>query len=470
MQRIAIVGAGFSGAATVIQLLRRHGHEPLSVTLINRHPELGRGVAYGTHSPSHLLNVPAARMSLFPDDEADFLRFAQARDASVNGGSFVPRRPYGEYLAVRLQEAVAAAKTAHFTALTAEATDLRPTATGHIRIELAGGGALEVDQVVIASGNYPPADPRLADMSFYQHARYVRDPWGKGALDAVERQKPVLLIGSGLTMMDVALELERRGLASRLHAISRRGLLPLAHRPHGSGTLEPSVVVDILRKGQPSVRRWLRALRLSAAALAENDIDWRDMLAALRPVTAELWQSLDLPERKRFLRHLQPYWDSHRHRTAPQAYSALQKLLREGRLTVQAGRLLHLDTAADDKVQVSWRPRHAARPQSLEVGTVINCTGPSARVEHSGDPLVSSLLKQGSMVPDALGLGVQVDEGGALLDHAGHASDRLFYTGPLLKARDWECTAVPELRVAAVKLADRLMASLPKQAAQSGTA
>jgi uncharacterized NAD(P)/FAD-binding protein YdhS len=460
MQRIAIVGAGFSGAATAIQLLRRYGHEPLAVTLISRHPELGRGVAYGTQSPSHLLNVPAARMSLLPDDEGDFLRFAQARDASVGGGSFVPRRLYGEYLATRLQEAVAAAKTVHFTALTAEATDLQATSTGHTRIGLAGGGALEVDQVVIASGNYPPADPLLADMSFYRQARYVRDPWAPGALGAVAGQQPVLLIGSGLTMMDVALELERRGLASRLHAISRRGLLPLAHRPHGSGTLEPSVVVDMLRKGQPSVRRWLRALRLSAAELAEAGIDWRDVLAALRPVTAELWQSLDLAERKRFLRHLQPYWDSHRHRTAPEAYSALQKLLRGGRLTVQAGRLVSFEAAADGKVKVSWRPRHRTKLQSLEVGTVINCTGPSARVERSGDPLVLSLLQQGLMVPDALGLGVQVDAGGALLDSAGRASARLFYTGPLLKARDWECTAVPELRVAAMKLADRLV-SLP---------
>jgi uncharacterized NAD(P)/FAD-binding protein YdhS len=220
------------------------------------------------------------------------------------------------------------------------------------------------------------------------------------------------------------------------------------------------VVVDMLRKGQPSVRRWLRALRLSAAELAEAGIDWRDVLAALRPVTAELWQSLDLAERKRFLRHLQPYWDSHRHRTAPEAYSALQKLLRGGRLTVQAGRLVSFEAAADGKVKVSWRPRHRTKLQSLEVGTVINCTGPSARVERSGDPLVLSLLQQGLMVPDALGLGVQVDAGGALLDSAGRASARLFYTGPLLKARDWECTAVPELRVAAMKLADRLV-SLP---------
>lgn len=458
MQRIAVIGAGFSGVAAAIQLLRRQGSAPLAVTLVSRHAELGRGVAYGTQSPSHLLNVPAARMSLFPDDEGDFLRFAQGRDAAFTGGSFVPRRLYGEYLGARLEEAVSAAKAARFTALTGEATDLRLTPNGAVHIGFADGSALEVDQAVIASGNYPPRDPRLADMSFYQPPRYVRDPWSKGALEAVDPARPVLLIGSGLTMMDVALELDRRGLARRLHAQSRRGLLPLAHRHHGAGNLEPSVIVDMLRKGQPSVSRWLKALRLASAELAERDIDWRDVLGALRPVTAELWQSLDVTERRRFLRHLQAYWDVHRHRTAPEAHAALQRLLREGRLDVQAGRLKSLRSTGQGAVQVTWRPRHGDADAEFEVGTVINCTGPSGQVERSGDPLVLSLLRQGLMVPDSLGLGVQVDAAGALLDRSGRASDKLFYTGPLLKARDWECTAVPELRVAALKLAERLTA------------
>lgn len=461
MQRIVVVGAGFSGAATVIHLLRRHGDRPLAVTLVSRHPELGRGIAYGTHSPWHLLNVPAGRMSLFPGDEGDFLRFAQERDPTVTGGSFLPRSLYGEYLAARLQEAGSHTRRARFSALSADVDDLHVTPKGHVQLSLAGGGILQADRVVIASGNHPPADPCLPDMVFYQHPRYVRDPWGAGALDGVDGRQPVLLIGSGLTMMDVVLELERRGLASRLHAISRRGLLPLAHRPHTGGPLEPTVIMDMLRRGRPSVRGWLRALRLCAADLAEQGIDWRDVIGAIRPFTAELWQSLDLSERRRFLRHVQAYWDSHRHRTAPQPHAVLQQLLKEGRLTVQAGRLLGLKLLDHTQIKVSWRSRHAQQERYLRVGTVINCTGPQNQVTGSTDQLLASLLRQGLMVPDALGLGVQVDKLGALLDRDGAASELLFYTGPLLKARDWECTAVPELRVAALKLAEHLAASTP---------
>jgi uncharacterized NAD(P)/FAD-binding protein YdhS len=457
MQRIAVVGAGFSGAATVIHLLRRHGGEPLMVTLVSRHPELGRGVAYGTHSPTHLLNVPAARMSLFPDDEEDFLRFAKSRDPQAAGGSFMPRSLYGEYLAARLEQAVASASRARFAPLTGEAVGIVVRPDGRARLGLADGSMLEAERVVIASGNYPPGDPRIPDMGFYRSAHYIRDPWAPGALERADPRQPVLLIGTGLTMMDVALELDRRGFAQPLHALSRRGLLPQVHRASHGAPLEPSVVMDMLLKGEPNARRWSRALRLCAAELASRGVDWRDVIGALRPHTAELWQRLDLAEKRRFLRHLQPYWDSHRHRTAPIAHAKLERLFKEGQLTVRAGYLRGLSEEGG-KVRVLWRKRHAAAGETFEVGTVINCTGPKGSIERSADPLVRSLLEQGLMQSDALGLGLQADKDGALLDRMGRASTTLFYTGPLLKARDWECTAVPELRVSALKLADKLAA------------
>ncbi len=459
MHRIAIIGAGFSGSATAIQLLRRAAPEPVTITLINRHPELARGVAYGTHSPSHLLNVPAGRMSLFPDVEGDFLRYAQGLDPEATGGSFMPRSLYGEYLAARLQEA-AAQSSAKLETLTAEVTDLRLASDGsHALLSLGDGTSLKAERVVLASGNYPPGDPRLPDMAFYQSPRYIRDPWAPGAFEQLDSKAPVLLIGTGLTMMDVALELHRRGFEPHLFALSRRGLMPQPHREHTGPALEPAVVMELLRQGPAAIRRWFRVLRLCIAELQEQGIDWRDVLGALRPFTPELWQSLNHDERRRFLRHLQPYWDTHRHRTAPMAYALLQSLVRDGSLTVKAGRLTAL-LAAGDRVQLRWRPRGTAQEARTTVGTVINCTGPQAHLQKSADPLIRSLLRQGLLVQDALALGLQTDAVGALKDANGRAAHALFYTGPLLKARDWECTAVPELRVAALKLAEHLADSL----------
>ncbi|HEU4457029.1 MAG TPA: FAD/NAD(P)-binding protein, partial [Longimicrobium sp.] len=104
---IVIVGGGFSGTLTAVHLLRGEWPEGLHVVLVNRSGPLARGVAYGTRSAAHVLNVPAARMSAFPDDEEHFLRFARGRDATVAAGDFVPRSVYGDYLEWVLREAVA---------------------------------------------------------------------------------------------------------------------------------------------------------------------------------------------------------------------------------------------------------------------------------------------------------------------------------------------------------------------------
>lgn len=450
--KISIVGAGFSGVATAIHLLTRHGDKPFTITLINRHDNMGRGVAYGTQSPSHLLNVPAGRMSLFPDREDDFLDFARAKDNSIEAASFVPRSRYGEYLHARLDDAAARAPRARLEIMTGEATGLT-LAHGTATIHFAKGPALQADRVVLALGNYPPSNPPILDHGVFAGPHYVSDPWAPGALDSIPVDQPVLLIGTGLTMMDMALELHRRGFDSELRALSRRGLIPQAHRDLPAMP-RPAPPAELF-SGKASIRRYLHIVHRAVTDIALRGGDWRDVIAALRPVTPALWQALPLTERKRFLRHVQPYWDTHRHRTALSSAARLQALRASGHLQILAGRLLELQPDEPD-IKARWRPRGWERSEQFRVGAVINCTGPESRVSRMADPLIRSLLLQGLLTPDPLEIGVAANADGALANKAGHASHVIYYTGPLLRARDWECTAVPELRMAALKLADHL--------------
>ncbi|HKT32315.1 MAG TPA: FAD/NAD(P)-binding protein [Gammaproteobacteria bacterium] len=451
-KKIAIIGAGFSGAATAIQLLTRHGHKPFEVMLINRHANLARGVAYGTHSPLHLLNVPAGRMSVFPDREDDFLEFARAADAAVTASDFVRRSCYGKYLHTRLDQAAAAAGQARLNVVTGEVTVLRLDRDGAV-LDLSDGRKLYADRVVLAVGHYPPADPPVPDHGVFAGANYVRDPWAPGAFDQLPLDKPILLLGTGLTMVDVALDLDQRGYRGTLMALSRHGLLPQAHRTlRAMPQLEPPAE---LLAGAASARAYLHAVRAAVAASARHGRDWRDVIGALRPVTPALWQTLARNERRRFLRHLQAYWDSHRHRTAPVSARRLAQLLAGRRLAVRAGRLLELRPLANG-IQAVWRPRGQIRSEPWRGASLINCTGPESRLSRLADPLIRGLLAGRLLTADPLELGVATDDEGALLDNAGRASRVIYYTGPLLRARDWECTAVPELRLAALRLADRL--------------
>lgn len=452
---IAIIGGGFSGTATAIQLLTRHGHKPFEVLLINRHANMARGVAYGTHSPWHLLNVPAGRMSLFPDRENDFLDFVRTNDATVTGASFTARNLYGHYLGTRLKQAADASSRARLKPVMGEVVDLK-VAPGHKQVDLlfADGSEQTADRLVLAVGNYPPADPSVPDLDFFESPAYIRDPWGPGALDKVQLQQPVFLIGTGLTMMDVALELTRRNFSSIMFALSRRGLLPQPHRDLPSMPAENLLPPGMLG-GPVTIHHYMRTVRRHIRELAATGIDWRDVIGSLRSITPILWQALDLTERQRFLRHLQPYWDTHRHRTAPIAAARLDGLLRTGKLVTQAGRI-HQIKFEKGRITVSWKARHYSLIQRRQVAAVINCTGPESDLTKLRDTLIHSLLRQGLLMPDPLRLGLRTDMEGALLNESNCPSEVAFYTGPLLRARDWECTAVPELRLAALKLADRL--------------
>ena len=205
-----------------------------------------------------------------------------------------------------------------------------------------------------------------------------------------------------------------------------------------------------------SVARYTRLLRRHAAARAAAGGDWRDVIAAVRAITPSLWSALTPEEHGRFLRHLRPWWDVHRHRAAPVTARAIEKMLLAGDLSVRAARVLGYRAVASE-VEVTIRPRGAAETVRVHVDRVVNCTGPSTDVRRIGDPLLDALIARGILRPDPFGLGIETAADGAVLDAAGHPSRTLYCVGPLLKANRWEATAVPELRDLAARLAERLL-------------
>jgi uncharacterized NAD(P)/FAD-binding protein YdhS len=439
------------------QLLRRLIETPCRVVLINRSGPMARGVAYGTRSSRHVLNVPAGRMSAFPDDEEHFLRFARTRIPDVTGGTFVPRSTYGDYLANILNEGAAAEGAALLERIADEAVDIEP-AGRQGRIHLKSGRTVVADGIVLALGNYPPANIPIPNRAFFETGLYVRDPWAPGALDQVPGDRPVLLIGTGLTMLDIALELSDRERSAAMTAVSRRGLIPLPHRGHGSppsySHLPPSLIAC-----QPLAVEYLKAVRQHVRILARSGVDWREVVASLRPLTARLWQALNAQEKARFLRHLRPYWDVHRHRVAPELYHEFDGLRSRGQLVIRAGRVLDIQVRGT-VAHVTTRSRGAADADVSSFGAVVNCTGPDGDVRTLADPLIRQLLARGLARSDALGIGLDVSRDLALVETNGRPSSLLSLVGPLLKGALWEATAVPELRVHAANVAARLHASL----------
>ncbi len=448
---VLVVGGGASGTLVVAQLLR-HASGPLRVALLERTERVGPGLAYSTSSTSHLLNVPAARMSAFPEDPEHFLRWIRRIEPATAPGDFVQRRRYGQYLEAVVREArEGAAPGVSLELLQGEVQSLAQVGE-RARVALARGPVLEARTVVLAVGNALPADLPVADGGLYASPRYVRSPWSEGALRHVRPHHSVLLIGTGLTMVDTVLSLAERHHEGRIHAISRHGFLPQVHRP-GVVAGPPVAPAEPQR-----VRSILRTLRHQVRG-AEQGGDWRAVMDSLRPLTASLWRGLPEPERRRFLRHLRSYWDVHRHRMAPAVNDILQQLRSSGVLRIHAARVRNFQLADEGWVLARVRPRGFSREATFRVQHVINCTGPDASIGR-GHPLLRGLLESGLVRSDALGLGLATDAEGALLDAQGRVSGLLFTLGPLRRGDLWESTAIPEIRTQALSLSRRLLEQL----------
>ena len=424
---VAIIGGGFSGTILAAQLARRG----IASALVDGSGRAGKGVAYATTEPAHLLNVRAEGMSAWSGEPDHFARRFEGEGGDRRG--FAQRRFFARYLADILDDAVAGGvEIVHRTASSATRSD------DGWRIALEDGGAIEADALVLAIGNQEPEG-----LSAFVGAgdRFIRNPWGADARGAVEELAQsgdaALLVGTGLTMVDLVLSLDSSGYRGRIVALPRRGLVPRAH-----ADFEPAPVEqDELPGG--SLRGLWRWLRRRAA-----DVGWRAAVDSLRPYSHPLWQGLSADDQRRFLRHARPWWDVHRHRIAPEVAQTLTRMIADGRLEIVAGRIVGA-REGDGGLEVDYRRRGVRSIQSERFAYAFNCTGPLHSVARTRDPLLRSLLDVGQVRPDHLGIGLEVDE---CSRPAG--SDRLWALGPLTKGRYWEIIAVPDIREQAAAVAD----------------
>lgn len=426
-EHVGIVGSGFTGTLAAINLRRFDGPR---VTLIEQREEAGRGLAYGSAHPTHLLNVRASRMSAFPDDGDHFVRWLKARGVPDAESAFIPRLLYGEYLRELLDETLErdrGIKVVHAKAVDATRSN------GGASIRLANRDIFDVDAAILAVGNLPPHSPPGLDEAGLSDDVYVSDPWDGSVSAGLSSSDTVLILGTGLTMIDVVLMLDKSGFGGRIIAMSRRGLSPHMHAAaHGAGT-------PINERPRGPASSLVHQVRERA-----EEIGWQNAVDELRPFTQDMWGAATAEERSRFLRHLRPWWDVHRHRIAPEVAQELQRMQAEGRLGVVAGKTLNF--AESDGVRVEWRRRGAEQSETLHVRRIINCTGPQGDLSRSNDPLLKHLKERGDIRPDALRIGIDVDRQSQTINANGSSNSWLYALGPMTRGAYWEIVAVPDIR------------------------
>jgi len=436
---VLVVGGGACGALVALHLLE---HEGLRIALAEPRSAPARGVAYSTPRAEHVLNVNAARMSAFdalPDDFLDWLR-TQPESVGVDDATlaaqFAPRRVYGRYLQARLDAHPARASLA----VHAETVvDLARDADGFIATR-ACGATLRARAVVLATGNLPAALPGGAPDTV------AVDAWDYDAVAAIASDVDICIVGAGLSMVDVLLTLQANGHRGRVLAISRNGLMPLAHAP---GTVAQAGGVDALMP--LGVRGRMRLLRQWAADAVAQGRPWQDAMERLRPHVRALWQAWPETERRRFLRHAVRQWDIHRHRIAPGVATIVEDMAATGRFSLQAGRVSRI-AARDGRMRIDWTPRGGG-PTTTTVDVVVNATGMEKRLSHAPGRLLPALHARGLVAPGPVGLGLATRGDGEVLDANGDPVPGLWTLGASRIGDLWETIAMPELRGQAARVA-----------------
>ena len=446
-----VIGGGAAGTLAAVHLLRAAGSEPVEVLLLDRAGSFGPGVAYATASPLHLLNVPACRMGGIAGRPEHFLEWLRDGGEEVDPAAFVARGRFGSYLVDLLEAAAREAGRARLVRRRGDAVGLprTPGAGRPLAVELATGERLEADHVVLAVGPLPGSAPFPVPPDLPAGA-FVADPWAPGALASAGGDS-ILIVGTGLSMVDVALSLADGPARPSVRAVSRHGLLL---RPHRSGLTR----LDRFRR--PATDGGLDSLL--AAFFAEVTRagavggDWRDVMDSMRPLGPALWRQLRVAEKQRFLATLHRVWDVHRFRMAPQIAAGVGRLRDEGRLRIEAAVVGGM-AAREGRVEVEIEGDGGR--ETLVVDRVVNCAGAGTDISRQAPPPIAAMLADGTARPDPLGLGLDVDPEGALIDAAGRPSARIHVVGALRLGVDWETIGVTEIRDQAAAVARRIVAS-----------
>ncbi|RHX91169.1 hypothetical protein DLM76_18580 [Leptospira yasudae] len=451
---VAIVGGGLSGSLLTIQFLQ-NARDPIQVFLIEKsRKRLGRGIAYSPNSIYQKLNVPASRMSLYGDKPKHFWDWWQEHknnyfylEEHLELDSFFPRFIFGDYVEYELNRSIRnKPEFVDYNFINDNAFDVEKE-NGKWNVFLDSGSQVHVDIVILATGNIPPGDPSFLSAEVLNSKKYANNPWDDNLYENIRGTEAIGILGSGLSMVDVLMSLNRKGFEGQIISLSRSGKLPKVH--DRIGNKNPTEYTNFhgdLRKDVSEFRHWLK----------ENEgISYANILDAFRPLTQRVWMSWSTEDQLRFLRHIRPYWESFRHRIPEDSMQIIDEWINAGKLKFVRARIKSVKIV-DESIGIIYNEIHSSN-HYIQVDHLINCTGPETKIKKSNSLLYSNLLEKGIIKNAKNDLGFLTSEGGVVIDSKDKPAENLFALGPLRKNEFWESTALKEIRDQSSDLSKRIL-------------
>lgn len=458
MLKIAIIGGGFSGTMLCTHLVRNTAG-PMELILINERDVLNTGIAYDPYSEKFLLNVITFRMSAFPADPDHFLNWVMLRDhfkgkeRELIGKSYLPRKLYGEYLKDIWEETLRQAKENQVivTVINSAVTDISHS-KDFTELILKDGTSIKAQYGVIASGNHVPGNPQIKSSFFTESANYFQNPWHRHSVSDLNSNKPVLIIGNGLTMVDTVMGLLEQGFSGQIISISPNGFNILPHRPNGLAYTKLVEEID----SSTSLYQLVKLFNKHKKLVRQYGLSAEPIIDSLRPLTQKIWINLTIREKRVFMARLRHLWGVARHRIPLNIHDKLQQLRIDGHLQIYSGRLIDI-IENQGEISATFFDKKQRREVQIQVSRVINCTGPETDLSKLEDNYLKNGLLKGLLSQDELKLGINADPNTfEVINSLGFVESGLFTLGSNLKGILWESTAVSEIRVQAEQIAKRI--------------
>lgn len=460
MRKFGIIGAGFTGTMTAVQLIEK-SKRPIEIILIYEGESLNKGIAFSPYSAKHLLNVVAGKMSAYPDKPDHFLNwimkrnFFKEKDRMVVAKSFLPRKLYGEYLSNVWNEAKKKArrKKINLIVLNRTVKDI-DVSENEVRIYFDYNITKIVDDCIIAVGNHLPSNPAIKNIGFYDSSKnYFRNPWDIKSVKDINNELPILIIGNGLTMVDTVFGCLEHGFKSKIYSISPHGFNILPHQYNGP---KYSKLVEELRDNL-SLFELVKLLNKHIKRLKERGISPEPVIDSLRPHSQKIWASFSEKEKTMFLSRLRHLWGVARHRIPLDSSDKIKKLISNKRLLINSGKIIDL-VQDPNYISVLYFDKKSNTIETIRVSRVINCTGPETNLLKIDGGFLKVCILKGILFQDNLGLGISTDiKTFQVIKKGGEPNTNLFTLGSNLKGELWESTAINELRIQAKQLAKKLL-------------
>jgi uncharacterized NAD(P)/FAD-binding protein YdhS len=433
---IAIIGGGISGTLTVLQIIKQ-SQNPITIFWFDTQNKFGKGYAYNTFDESHLLNVRANNMSVFPDEPNHFIEWLKQFHKQYTSKDFVPRKLFGEYVLQTFELLQNSNSIVKLHLITEEVKSIRKT---NPDFEIKTHQHYQVQKVILAFGNFLPAHPRTISKEYISSKNYFQNAFNVQLTSQIQSCDNITIIGSGLTMIDMIVSLSHFNYKGKINVISPHAYIPQAHQENPL----PSVTPFIEKNKTYSLLEVLSLVNKQLKKAKKENLSLHSVVDSMRPFLQNLWLNFSVEEKKQFLRHLRHKWGVARHRAPAQSMAIFNELKSTGQLQLIKGRISNIKSL-DSGFEI-----HYSNKQILHTQLIINCTGPESDYSQLKSPLIEYLVQNQIISPDPIKYGINAQKDGQI-------SYNLYTIGPPLKGILWESVAVPEIRVQAQELAAKII-------------